>query len=149
MQKPIPIADNVYFVGVNDFDTHLFEAIWPLPHAVSYDSYLILDEKTTLIDTVKGAHFSKFLDKVLALLDGRKLDYLVVNHMEPDHSGSMKILHSLYPEMKIIGNKKTMEFIKNFYHFDTESLVVADGQEVKPVDAADQGQTTPPAASGP
>lgn len=89
MYKLKEIADKVYYVGVNDRQKALFENMWPLPYGVSYNSYLIVDEKTVLIDTVDVCYSDIFLKKVADALDGRSLDYLVVNHMEPDHAGSI------------------------------------------------------------
>lgn len=86
MYKLKEIADKVYYVGVNDRQKALFENMWPLPYGVSYNSYLIVDEKTVLIDTVDVCYSDIFLKKVADALDGRSLDYLVVNHMEPDHA---------------------------------------------------------------
>ena len=83
MYKLKEIADKVYYVGVNDRQKALFENMWPLPYGVSYNSYLIVDEKTVLIDTVDVFYSDIFLKKVADALDGRSLDYLVVNHMEP------------------------------------------------------------------
>lgn len=88
MYKLKEIADKVYYVGVNDRQKALFENMWPLPYGVSYNSYLIVDEKTVLIDTVDVCYSDIFLKKIADALDGRTLDYLVVNHMEPDHAGS-------------------------------------------------------------
>ena len=130
MHEPIAINDTCYWVGVNDFETHLFESIWPLPQGISYNSFVIIDEKVVLIDTVKGAHFSPYLDQIHSLLNGRKIDYLVINHMEPDHSGSLRMLLSLYPDIKVIGNKKTLEYIESFYHLKPACIVVGDGESV-------------------
>ncbi len=128
MNKPIPIAKNIYWIGVNDLETHLFEAIWPLPQGVCYNSYLIDDEKVALIDTVKRGFFPQFLEKIKeAMKNGKKVDYLIVNHMEPDHSGSMHVLREVFPKMKIVGNKKTVDFAKGFYGDDVPFHVVEDG----------------------
>ena len=85
MYKLKEIADKVYYVGVNDRQKALFENMWPLPYGVSYNSYLIVDEKTVLVDTVDVCYSDVFLKKIADALDGRPLDFLVVNHMEPDH----------------------------------------------------------------
>ena len=107
MYKLKEIADKVYYVGVNDRQKALFENMWPLPYGVSYNSYLIVDEKTVLIDTVDVCYSDIFLKKIADALDGRTLDYLVVNHMEPDHAGSIRLLRQQYPDVQIIGNKQT------------------------------------------
>ena len=124
------ITDDVFYVGVNDRDTHLFENMWPLDKGVSYNSYIIRDEKNVLVDTVKVTKMREFLEKVRDLLDGEKIDYLVINHMEPDHSGSITEILEEYPDLKIIGNKKTFEFLENFYGVKENLYEVKDGDEV-------------------
>ncbi len=127
----IPIlCDGVYYVGVNDRDTHLFENIWPLPKGVSYNSYLIVDEKTALVDTVKVSKMRDYLEKIARTLDGKPLDYLVVNHMEPDHSGALSAIVQAYPGVKVVGNKKTVEFIREMYHLQAEFYEVGEGDEI-------------------
>ena len=103
---------------MNDLETEPFEGIWPLPQRVAYKSYIIKDRKTVLIDTVKRTFFPQYLDKIREVVGGGTVDYLFVNHMEPDHSGSMKVLHHMFPGMRIVENKKTTEFIKGFYGID-------------------------------
>ena len=112
MQKKIEILKNIFWIGVNDFDTELFESIWPLPQGISYNSYLIIGEKVILIDLVKNTMENNFFEKIKKLLGTKSVDYLIINHMEPDHSGALKILKNLYPEIKIIGNEKTLNFVK-------------------------------------
>ena len=121
------IANNVFYVGVNDRRKDLFENLWPLPYGVSYNSYLIIDEKTVLIDTVDVCYSDIFLGKVSSLLGGRKLDYLVVNHMEPDHSGSIRLLRQLYPDVQIVGNSKTFGMLDGFYGITGGLHEVKDG----------------------
>ena len=89
------ITDKVFYVGVNDRQKSLFENMWPLPYGVSYNSYLIVDEKTVLIDTVDVSISDIFLKKIADALQGRSLDYLIINHMEPDHAGSIRLLRQL------------------------------------------------------
>ncbi|ACR80031.1 FprA family A-type flavoprotein [Kosmotoga olearia] len=128
MDQGIPVTKDVFWIGVNDFETHLFESLWPLPMGVSYNAYMILDEKVALIDTVKGSFFATFLDKVKALLpDGKPVDYLIINHMEPDHSGAIKVLVEAFPEIKIVGNKKTRDFLEGFYGISDNFMVINDG----------------------
>lgn len=130
MQNGIPIVKDVYWVGMNDRRTALFEGIWPIPRGVSYNSYLILDEKVTLIDTVKDVSVGGYLEKIRNLLGpDRRIDYLVVNHLEPDHSGAVPILKKVFPDMQVVGNKKTAEFISAL-HGVQDALVVQDGQEL-------------------
>lgn len=127
------IAKNVYYVGVNDRQKALFENLWPVPAGISYNSYLILDEKNVLFDTVDVCYSDIFLKKIAATLDGRSLDYLIINHMEPDHSGSIRLLRQMYPEVKIVGNVKTFDMLKG-YHGITDGL-----HEVKDNDTLDTG----------
>ncbi|CCU83956.1 MULTISPECIES: FprA family A-type flavoprotein [Mesotoga] len=132
MSDTVRIAEGIYWIGVNDFETNLFEALWPLPRGVSYNSYILIDDKVVLIDTVKGPFFSDFLDKIRSLLpEGRKVDYLVVNHMEPDHSGSIKVLREAFPEIKIIGNEKTKGMLDAFYGVTDNVVTVKDGDELE------------------
>jgi len=126
----VPVTDKIFWVGANDYDTHLFEAIWPLPEGVSYNSYLIRDEKVVLMDAVKSTTEHILLDKLNQLLDGRKIDYLVINHMEPDHSGAISMLKQMYPDMEIIGNKKTLTFLKDFYNITDKVKEIKDGDEL-------------------
>lgn len=125
--KTKEIAENIYYVGVNDRHTHLFENMLPLPYGVAYNSYLIADEHTALVDTV-GSEFSElFLDKVRTVLQGRKLDYIIINHMEPDHSGSISLIRKYYPEAEIVGNAKTFGMLKGFYGIEEGLHEVKDG----------------------
>ena len=89
MQK---ITDQIYYVGVNDRNKNLFEGLWPLPDGVSYNSYLIVDDKVCLIDTVEVDFFMPFIKNIQETIGNRPVDYLVVNHMEPDHSGSIALI---------------------------------------------------------
>ena len=116
------IANDIFYVGVNDRQKHLFENLWPLPDGVSYNSYLIVDEKTVLIDTVEIAYVDLFVKKIEEVLNGRTLDYLIVNHMEPDHAGSIRILRKYYPDLQIVGNRLTFGMLAG-YHSITEGLV--------------------------
>jgi len=129
MDMPVPVTENVFWIGVNDRETHLFEGMWPLPHGVSYNSYLIKDEKVVLVDTVKFTLTGPYLEKLRKLTGGR-IDYLVVNHMEPDHSGSILALRDIYPDMVIIGNKKTEQFLYDFYGITDGIKVVKDAEEL-------------------
>lgn len=134
MYKLKEIADKIYYVGVNDRQKALFENLWPLPYGVSYNSYLIVDEKTVLIDTVDVCYSDIFLKKVADALGGRPLDYLVVNHMEPDHAGSIRLLRQQYPDVKIVGNNKTFGMLEG-YHGIREGLY-----EVKEGDVLELGR---------
>ncbi|MCD7972676.1 MAG: FprA family A-type flavoprotein [Candidatus Azobacteroides sp.] len=130
MFKPVVVSEDIFYVGVNDRTKHLFEALWPIPLGVSYNSYLIIDEKVALIDTVDVCYSDTFLKKVETLLNGRSIDYLVINHMEPDHSGSIRLLKQFYPSIQIIGNKKTADMLAGFYQIDENIQEVKDKEEI-------------------
>ncbi len=131
MQYGIPIVDGVYWVGTNDRRTNLFEGIWPIPRGVSYNSYLLMDEKVMLVDTVKDLSLDGYLKRLERLLGpDRPIDYLAINHMEPDHSGGVPVLRRMFPNMKIVGNKKTAEFLKHLYGIEDNIHIVNDGDEL-------------------
>jgi flavorubredoxin len=131
MEQVIPIQKDIYWIGVNDRETHIFEALWPLPKGVAYNSYLILDDKVALIDTVKANYTFEYLEKIdLLLKDGKKVDYLIINHMEPDHSGAIKAIISKYPEIKLVCNKKTTDFLQGFYNITENLHVIKDGDQL-------------------
>ena len=123
------IADDVFYVGASDRRLALFENIYPIERGVSYNSYVVLDEKTVLLDTADHSVSREFLENVEAALSGRALDYLVVNHMEPDHCSVIAEIVLRYPDVKIVGNAKTVQMIKQFYTFDVDSRahIVKDG----------------------
>ncbi|MBS5936970.1 FprA family A-type flavoprotein [Clostridium sartagoforme] len=122
------VVEDIYWVGGNDRRLALFENLHPLPKGVSYNSYLLLDEKTVLFDTVDWSISRQFFENVEAVLKGRKLDYLVVNHMEPDHAACIEEIILRYPEVKIISTDKSFVFMRQF-GFDTDDRIemVADG----------------------
>lgn len=109
------ILEDLYYIGANDRQTELFENMWPLPEGVSYNAYVIRDEKTALLDTVRINKADGFVEKVLEVLDGRNLDYLVIHHMEPDHSGCIKDILELFPDLTFVGNKKTKTMLYDFF----------------------------------
>ncbi len=121
------IANQIYYVGVNDRQKALFENMWPLPYGVSYNAYLIVDEKTVLVDTVDVCYSDLFLKKVADALQGRTLDYLIVNHMEPDHAGSIRLLRQQYPGVKIVGNTKTFGMLAGFHGITDGLYEVKEG----------------------
>ncbi|MEE0200522.1 FprA family A-type flavoprotein [Faecalicatena contorta] len=123
------VTDDLYWVGGSDRRLELFENIFPIPNGVSYNSYLLMDEKTVLFDTVDASIGRQFLENVEAVLGGRTLDYLVVNHMEPDHCSLIAELALRYPEMQIIGNAKTFPMIGQFYDMDLEGrkIIIKEG----------------------
>lgn len=125
MQK---LTDNIYYIGVNDRTTALFEGLWPLPAGVSYNSYLIDDEKTAVIDCVGPEFFEEHLANMRSVLGNRTVDYIVVNHMEPDHSGALVLFRQFYPQARIVGNKKTISMLEGYYGIDgADCIAVADG----------------------
>ena len=130
MNEPIMITDDVFWVGVNDRETDLFESLWPLPHGIAYNSYLIKDEKIALIDTVKINSISVFLEKILGITGDRKIDYLIINHMEPDHSGAIRPLVDRFPDIRIVGNSKTLKLLDSFYGLKENTMEVKDGDEI-------------------
>ena len=126
----IEIANKVYYVGVNDRNKALFEGLWPLPYGVSYNSYLIDDEKVCLIDTVEVDFFVQFIENLREVLGNRQIDYLVINHMEPDHSGSLALLRKYYPDIQVIGNKKTFDMMAGFYGIKDNTIEMKNGEEL-------------------
>lgn len=127
MQK---ITEKIFYVGVNDRNKELFEGLWPLPNGVSYNSYLIADEKVCLIDTVEATFFVNYIKNIQSVIGERPIDYLVINHMEPDHSGSIALIKKYYPNVKIIGNKKTFGMMKGFYGFGDDEMEVKNGEKL-------------------
>lgn len=127
------IVPGIFYAGVNDRVTHLFEALWPIPNGVSYNSYIVRGEsRVALIDTVEIDEVREFLANIGDIAGGAKVDYLVVNHMEPDHSGSIPELALKYPDMKIVGNAQTVSMVRDFYHIEDDDrfITVKDGQEL-------------------
>ncbi len=130
MLKPIQIKEDLYYIGVNDRTKHLFENLWPLPKGVSYNSYLIKDEKTALFDTVDVCYSDQFFHKLEIALAGKPLDYVVINHMEPDHSGSLGLLRNRFPNVEIVGNKRTADMVQGFYGITEGVKVIDDGDQL-------------------
>jgi flavorubredoxin len=124
------LKEGIHYVGVNDRTKTLFEGMWPLPYGVSYNSYLIDDEKTVLVDTVDVAFFESYIKKIRGIIGDRKLDYLVINHMEPDHSGAISLIRSVYPDVVIVGNKQTFGMIEGYYGVSGAQLLVKDGDSL-------------------
>ncbi|MGN1148403.1 MAG: FprA family A-type flavoprotein [Lachnospiraceae bacterium] len=125
----VEITKDIHYVGVDDREIDFFEAQYVVPEGISYNSYLILDDKIALVDTADARKKEEWLGNIRKELAGRRPDYLVVSHMEPDHSGSIAALVAEYPEIKIVGNKWTFTFLSQFFDFDVESrkVVVAEG----------------------
>ena len=118
------ITKDIYWVGASDRRLELFENIMPITKGVSYNSYLIMDDKTVLLDTADASVSRQFIENVQHVLGGRSLDYLIVNHMEPDHCAVIEDIVLRHPNLKLIGNAKTLQMIKQFFDFDVESRFV-------------------------
>lgn len=122
------VTEDLYWIGVNDKRLHLFENVHPIPRGVSYNSYLLLDEKTVLFDTVDWSGCREFLNKTAQVLNGRDLDYLVINHMEPDHAASIEEVLLRYPNCKVISNEKAFMFMHQFgFHVEDRKIEVKEG----------------------
>jgi flavorubredoxin len=121
------ITNDIYYIGVNDHDIDLFEGQYDVPNGMAYNSYIIVDDKTAIFDTVDGKFTEQWLGNIAEVLGGRKPDYLIVQHMEPDHSANIKSFIEKYPETVIVGNAKTFGMIDNFF----EGLTIANKLEVK------------------
>jgi flavorubredoxin len=118
------VTDSIVWTGASDRRLHLFENLFPIPRGVSYNSYVILDEKSALIDTVDASVSRQFFENLLHTLSGRPLDYLIINHMEPDHCACIGELLLRFPDMKLVGNTKTFDMVTKFFgSVPTERLV--------------------------
>ena len=132
------IQDDLFWIGDSDRRLALFENVFPIPRGVSYNAYVLLDEKTVLLDTVDHSVSGRFFENLEHVLNGRPLDYLIVNHMEPDHCATMAEVILRHPEVKVVCNAKTVTMIRNFFNFDIESRV----QLVKEFDTLSTGRHT-------
>lgn len=122
------VTDDLYFVGGNDHRLNLFENIFPIPEGVSYNSYLLMDEKTVLIDSVDWSITREYMINVSRVLNGRDLDYLIINHMEPDHCSAIELMIQKYPNLKIISTEKSFLIMRQFgYHIDDRTIEVEEG----------------------
>ena len=131
--KDITITDSVRYIGTDDHDIDLFESQYVVPNGVSYNSYLIIDEKIAIMDTVDSRKLNDWLDNLEKELNGRTPDYLVVSHMEPDLSAGIKAAAEKYPQMKLIGNSKTFTIMSQFFDMDINSrkFIVSDGDKLE------------------
>ncbi|MBR4965848.1 MAG: FprA family A-type flavoprotein [Lachnospiraceae bacterium] len=125
----VQITDTVKYIGVDDTTLDLFESQYVIPEGVSYNSYVILDEKIAVMDTVDKRGMKEWEENLATVLEGRKPDYLVIQHLEPDHAGSIARLVELYPEVILVGNAKTFAMLPQFFDFELEgrTLVVKEG----------------------
>ena len=135
------ISNAILGVAVDDTTLDLFESQYPVPTGVSYNSYVILDEKTTILDTVDNRATEEWLANLTEALDGRKPEYLIVSHMEPDHGANIAKLAALYPEMKVVGNAKTFQYMDQF--FGPEAVAKDRRVTVKDGESLNLGSHTP------
>lgn len=129
---------NIYYVGVNDRVTSKFEALWPIPNGVSYNSYIVSgSEKTALIDTVEISEIEDFIHNIVKNIGSKSIDYVVINHMEPDHSGGIPEILNRFPNAKLIGNRQTLAMVRGFYHIEDSRM-----QEIKDNETVSLGDLT-------
>jgi len=131
--KDITISKDIIYIGVDDKDIDLFEGQYIVPNGISYNSYLIKDEKIVVMDTVDKRKTNEWILNLENALEGKKPDYLVVSHLEPDHGANVELLTKKYPEMKIIGNEKTFSFIPQFFDIpdlEERKIVIKEGEEI-------------------
>lgn len=125
------LSERVCYVGVNDDAKTLFEGLWPLPYGVSYNSYIVADEKVALVDTVEHGFEEEFLANINEAISDRQIDYLIVNHMEPDHSSMIAYMLEKYPDLKIVGNAKTVPMLQGYYGTPAgRIMVVKEGESL-------------------
>ena len=129
--QPIEIRPSVFWIGVNDRHSELFEGLWSIRNeGISYNSYLIRDQKNAIIDLASKMSIDELFEQIRQVVEPAELDYLVVNHMEPDHTGALKALLLAAPKVKILGSNKTREMLSGFYGITDNVQVVADGEEI-------------------
>ena len=131
--KDVTISNDIIYIGADDKDIDLFEGQYIVPNGISYNSYLIKDEKTVVMDTVDKRKSEEWINNLEEALKGTKPDYLVISHLEPDHSYNIGILAEKYPEMKLVGNAKTFAFLPQFFNIenlDERKVVVEEGTEI-------------------
>lgn len=124
------LKENLHYVGVNDRTKDLFESLWPVPKGVSYNSYLVVNERVALIDTVDANFFEEYLRRIRRAIGYRPIDYLVINHMEPDHSGSINLIRKYYPDITLVGNVQTLRMVDGYYGEGGKRLQVSDGDSL-------------------
>lgn len=129
----VTISDAIRYVGVNDKDIDLFESQYIVPNGVSYNSYVIVDDKIAVMDTVDARKTDEWLGNLELELGGKSPDYLVISHLEPDHSGSIQAVTEKYPEMKLVSNSKVFNMLPQFFELDIEEkkVVVAEGDTLE------------------
>lgn len=132
----VEISDSIRYIGCDDHTIDLFESQYKVPNGVSYNSYLIIDDKIAIMDTVDSRVTKEWIDRLESELSGRKPDYLIISHMEPDHSSNIGLLGKKYPELKFVGNTKTFQMLKQFFDMDISNRTV----EVKEGDTLELGK---------
>jgi len=130
MYNKRPVADNIFYIGVNDRQKNFFENYLPLPEGISYNSYLIIDEKVALIDAVDIGFADVYFAKIDAILNDRPVDYLIINHMEPDHAGAIGLLKQKYPAIQMVGNTRTFDMLNGYFGIRTHLHEVKEGSSL-------------------
>ena len=128
----IRVTDGIYYIGVDDETIDLFESQYVVPEGVSYNSYVIVDDKITVMDTVDKRKTEEWMEKLQAVLEGRTPDYLIISHLEPDHAASIQVLAEKYPTMELVGNAKTFQMLGNFFSMNVEgrTVIVKEGDSL-------------------
>ena len=125
------VVPDIWWVGASDRRIELFENVYPVPDGMSYNSYVILDSKTCLMDGVDDSVTRQFMDNLEHVLAGRTLDYMVVQHMEPDHCSAIPMLLNRFPSLKIVGSAKAVQMISSFYHIDVDAVIIKEGDTLE------------------
>ena len=129
--KPVPITPDIFWIGVNDEKTELFEGLWPIrEEGISYNSYLVKDEKTALVDLCKDIYEEEYLHDLRSITDLSEIDFLVMNHMEPDHSGALRAFREAAPQATILCTRKSVKMLEDFFGITDGIRVVSDGEEI-------------------
>lgn len=127
------ITENIFYIGADDKNIDLFESQYKVPNGISYNSYLIKDEKTVVMDTIDTRKTEEWLQNLENTLEGKSPDYLVISHLEPDHAYNVEFLAKKYPGMKLIGNDKTFAFLPQFFEIsdlENRKIIVKEGDEI-------------------
>ena len=131
--KDIKISEDIIYIGADDKTIDLFESQYIVPNGISYNSYLIKDNKNVIMDTIDRRKTDEWLENLEKALNGEKPDYLVISHLEPDHAYNIELLANKYPEMELIGNEKTFSMLPQFFNIDkieNRKIVVKEGEEI-------------------
>ncbi len=129
--KSKQITKGIYYVGANDRTTTRFEGLWPLPYGVSYNSYVVKGEnKSAIIDGVEISHAFDQIKQIKDICIDKAPDYLIINHMEPDHTGAVMTLCEVFPELKVVGNAKTIDMLKGYYGITDRTIIITDGESL-------------------